>query len=230
LCAVLKIQIKDFGEIRGLFLYISSVLWYTGKSKNYLRRNTERSKSVLMLEADITKHFRDAEMVLIGVGEELKPDGSSQRSDRIVMAFNTLPPLLRGKTYFVVSQNSDDLVFRSNLLPFFIAEPYGPKENSSCSEEQWNTYLRWVSGTLGHRLLLLELGVGFASPELIRWPFEKITQINMKSSLIRVHASFPQLPKELAETGRAFSVKCNSIEWLEKLKQWDEKADQKEDA
>jgi hypothetical protein len=183
-----------------------------------------------MLEADITKHFRDAEMVLIGVGEELKPDGSSQRSDRIVMAFNTLPPLLRGKTYFVVSQNSDDLVFRSNLLPFFIAEPYGPKENSSCSEEQWNTYLRWVSGTLGHRLLLLELGVGFASPELIRWPFEKITQINMKSSLIRVHASFPQLPKELAETGRAFSVKCNSIEWLEKLKQWDEKADQKEDA
>ena len=230
MCAVLKIQIKDFGEIRGLFLYISSVLWYTGKSKNYLRRNTERSKSVLMLEADITKHFRDAEMVLIGVGEELKPDGSSQRSDRIVMAFNTLPPLLRGKTYFVVSQNSDDLVFRSNLLPFFIAEPYGPKENSSCSEEQWNTYLRWVSGTLGHRLLLLELGVGFASPELIRWPFEKITQINMKSSLIRVHASFPQLPKELAETGRAFSVKCNSIEWLEKLKQWDEKADQKEDA
>jgi hypothetical protein len=25
-------------------------------------------------------------------------------------------------------------------------------------------------------------------------------------------------------------VKCNSIEWLEKLKQWDVKTDQKEDA
>ena len=190
----------------------------------------ERSQSVLMLEADIAKHFREAEMVLIGVGEELRPDGTSERSDRIIRALNTLPPFLRGKTYFVVSQNSDDLVFRSNLLPFFIAEPYGPKENSSCSEEQWNTYLRWISGTLGHRLLLLELGVGFASPELIRWPFEKITQINMKSNLIRVHASFPQLPKELVETGRVYSVQCNSIEWLEELKQWDEKADQKEDA
>jgi hypothetical protein len=52
----------------------------------------------------------------------------------------------------------------------------------------------------------------------------------MKSSLIRVHASLPQLPKELAETGRAYSVRCNSIEWLEKLKQWDVKTDQKEDA
>ena len=190
----------------------------------------ERSQSVLMLEADIEKHFRDAEMVLIGLGEEFRSDGTSQRSDRIVKALNMLPPCLRDKTYFVVSQNSDDLVFRSNLLPFFITEPYGPKENDSCSEEQWNTYLRWISGTLGHRLLLLELGVGFVSPELIRWPFEKITQLNMKSSLIRVHASLPQLPKELAETGRAYSVRCNSIEWLEKLKQRDVKTDQKEDA
>lgn len=189
-----------------------------------------RSESVLMLEADIAKHLREAEMVLIGLGEELRSDGTSHRSDRIVKALNTLPPFLRGKTYFVVSQNSDDLVFQSNLLPFFIAEPYGPKENSACSEEQWNTYLRWISGTLGHRLLLLELGVGFASPELIRWPFEKITQINMKSSLIRVNASFPQLPKELAETGRAYSVQCNSIEWLEKLEQWVKRVDQKEDA
>ena len=183
-----------------------------------------------MLEADIAKHLREAEMVLIGLGEELRSDGTSHRSDRIVKALNTLPPFLRGKTYFVVSQNSDDLVFQSNLLPFFIAEPYGPKENSSCSEEQWNTYLRWISGTLGHRLLILELGVGFASPELIRWPFEKITQINMKSSLIRVNASFPQLPKELAETGRVYSVHCNSIEWLEQLEQWVKRVDQKEDA
>ena len=71
----------------------------------------ERSQSVLMLEADIAKHFREAEMVLIGVGEELRPDGTSERSDRIIRALNTLPPFLRGKTYFVVSQNSDDLVF-----------------------------------------------------------------------------------------------------------------------
>ena len=52
----------------------------------------------------------------------------------------------------------------------------------------------------------------------------------MKSSLIRVNASFPQLPKELAETGRAYSVQCNSIEWLEKLEQWVKRVDQKEDA
>jgi len=36
LCAVLKIQMKDFGEIRSLFLYIFRPMVYW-KSKNYLR-------------------------------------------------------------------------------------------------------------------------------------------------------------------------------------------------
>ena len=36
LCAVFKIQVKDFGEIRSLFLYIFRPMVYW-KSKNYLR-------------------------------------------------------------------------------------------------------------------------------------------------------------------------------------------------
>ena len=36
---------------------------------------------------------------------------------------------------------------------------------------QWQAYTRWLAGTLNKELLILELGVGFGTPTVIRWPF-----------------------------------------------------------
>ena len=165
----------------------------------------------------IKKLIGDAEMVLIGIGEEFQRSGDPEKDERTLKALNALLPYLKGKTYFVLSQNTDDLIFRSGLLPYFIAEPFGPKEREECGQERWNTYMRWLAGTLGHKLCILELGVGFSSPSLIRWPFEKTLQLNLKSTYVRVHGICPQLPQELSESGRAYFVKANAVSWLLEL-------------
>lgn len=167
-----------------------------------------------MIDENTAKLIADSEMVLIGLGEEFRETGDEEKDQRILKAYNTLPGLLKGKTYFVISQNEDDLVFRSKLLSFFITEPFGLKERPECGEEQWKTYMRWLSGTLGHRLCILELGVDVMSPQLIRWPFEKTLELNLKSTMVRVHGTFPQLTKEMNETGRAYSVKSDAVSWL----------------
>lgn len=156
----------------------------------------------------------DSEMVLIGLGEEFRKTGNGEKDKALIDSLNILPGFLKGKTYFVVDQNPDDLVFLSKLLPFFITAPFGPENRQECGEEQWNTYMRWLSGTLGHKLLMLELGVGFSNPQVIRWPFEKTLQLNLKSRLVRVHSVFPQLTPELKQSKRAYSVKADPADWL----------------
>lgn len=167
-----------------------------------------------MIDENTKKMIGDSEMVLIGLGEEFRSTEDEERNQRILEAYNVLSGLLKGKTYFVISQNEDDLIFRSKLLPFFITEPFGPEERRECGEEQWKTYMRWLAGTLGHHLCILELGVGFTSPHLIRFPFEKTLQLNLKSSMVRVHEEFPQLTEEMEETGRAYSVRSSAVSWL----------------
>lgn len=85
----------------------------------------------------------------------------------------------------------------------YIEEGYMPR---------WAAYTKWQAGTLNHDLLLLELGVGFDSPTVIRWPFEKIAYVNQKAFLERVHERLYQLPVEVEE--RAGSQAANSVSWI----------------
>ena len=164
------------------------------------------------MENEITGKIREAEFVLVGIGEEfgaVQGEDTQEKNDSILAAYNRLAELLKGKAYFVVTQNEDSLIFESKLIDFFIAAPFADEKRMQSSEEQWNAYLNWLTATLGHSLCILELGVGFAAPQVIRWPFEKTAQYNLKSRMIRVNEKFPQLPKELAERGS--SVHGNSV-------------------
>lgn len=80
---------------------------------------------------------------------------------------------------------------------------------------QWNAYTRWLSGTLNKRLVLLELGVGFQTPTVIRWPFEKTAMVNKKAHLYRIHGKFAQLSEAIK--GKADSISENSLEFFRKL-------------
>lgn len=77
---------------------------------------------------------------------------------------------------------------------------------------QWQRYTQWLTKTLSEELLVLELGVGFQKPEVIRFPFEKIAFYNQKAFLCRVHHAFPQLPQELR--GRGVSFAENAVDWV----------------
>lgn len=85
----------------------------------------------------------------------------------------------------------------------YIEEGYLPR---------WKDYKKWQTGTINRSLVILELGEGFATPTVMRWPFEKIIYFNRKSRLYRINESFYQLPKEAEERG--VSVHENSVRWM----------------
>ena len=74
-----------------------------------------------------------------------------------------------------------------------------------------------MAGTLNKKLLLIELGEGFNNPNLFRWPFEKITMINNKAKLYRVHKNFSQIPEDIRQ--KAESVSDNALLFLKQLKE-----------
>jgi len=80
---------------------------------------------------------------------------------------------------------------------------------------QWQKYTRWLAMTMNQGLLVLELGEGFGTPTVIRWPFEKTVYFNQKSHMYRVHQTLGQVPEEIRD--RAFAVAENSVEWVGKL-------------
>lgn len=77
---------------------------------------------------------------------------------------------------------------------------------------QWERYTHWLAGTLNKKTLILELGVGFGNPGVIRFPFEKAAYFNQKAFLCRVNMRFPQIAGELH--GRARGIAADSVEWM----------------
>lgn len=81
--------------------------------------------------------------------------------------------------------------------------------------EQWNTYTKWLQGTVNKNLCVLELGAGMVYPNIIRFPFEKIVYYNQKAFLYRVHPHLYQLGEEIADRGRGIAE--DPIDFLLKL-------------
>lgn len=210
--------------------------------------------------------IKDAEMVLVGIGEEFSPavpaytgDVSLEafykskyyaeisQEDETIQAYNHLRRLIGARPYFVVTMNTDDLIYRSEFEKDLIVAPCGSMGKMQCREHivdakaicdvvlekedaslavcpqcgeplhfhtineegyleegylgQWEKYKKWLTCTLNRKLVILELGVGFQFPQVVRWPFEKTAFYNQKSTLVRVNSKFPQLTAELSQRG-----------------------------
>ena len=74
--------------------------------------------------------------------------------------------------------------------------------------ENSQRYIDFVNAAENKKLLLIELGVGFNTPGVIRWPFERITYAFKDAFLIRVNTGYtqypertahPEIPKEIAD-------------------------------
>lgn len=172
-----------------------------------------------MLE-EIREYVDAAELILVGIGEEfsIKQAGREQ----VIEAYETLAGLLKGKGYFIVTLQTDDLIYESRLAKERIVAPCGSDAagNVVTDEEydesiylpQWEVYTKWLQSTLNHKLCILELGVGFVYPSVIRFPFEKIAYFNQKTRFVRVHSEFAQLTPEIRE--RSLSVTMPPVKLL----------------
>ena len=259
--------------------------------------------------------------MLIGIGREFTakvPEGSREEclalyeesrfyaklpSDHaVIQAYNVLRRQIGTRPYFVVTLNTDDLIYRSELEPEQIVAPCGSMGKLQCREHiieaapirerilqawedlhgvasgdkegssdrkhterlrqeqadqneatdlgtakalvskyavcptcgaplnfhtianpdylengylpQWEHYKKWLTATLNKKLCILELGVDFTFPQVIRFPFEKTAFYNKKAVFVRVNSRFPQLEAELAAEGRAISLAESPVEML----------------
>lgn len=90
------------------------------------------------------------------------------------------------------------------------------------SEER--RYHNWIEGAFGKKLCIIELGVGFNTPGVIRRPFEQLTYAHEQAHLFRInkeyrewpgHGGYPMVPRELR--GRATSMPFDAKEVVEHL-------------
>ncbi|MHB8072490.1 Sir2 silent information regulator family NAD-dependent deacetylase [Desulfosporosinus fructosivorans] len=57
-------------------------------------------------------------------------------------------------------------------------------------------YETFLKKSTGKRIVYLELGVGFNTPTIIRFPFEQMTYQNPKATLVRINKDYPKGAKE----------------------------------
>ena len=73
-------------------------------------------------------------------------------------------------------------------------------DDTFVEDERWHrqkeAYHEFVGKAWGHKLLLLEFGVGFNTPSIIRFPFEQMAASNSNVSLVRFNRDHPQLMQE----------------------------------
>lgn len=91
-------------------------------------------------------------------------------------------------------------------------------------EKAWHEaagrYCDFLERSGGQKRVLLELGVGFNTPAIIRFPFEKLVRNNLQSVLIRMNLKEAAVPEELGERGigiygdlaKAVSDLCDGME------------------
>ena len=79
--------------------------------------------------------------------------------------------------------------------------------------KSWEKYRIWLTGTLNKKICLLELGVDFKYPSVVRWAFEKVAFINEKAVMVRINKKFPQVSTELQ--GKIYSYPRDSVEFFQ---------------
>ena len=78
---------------------------------------------------------------------------------------------------------------------WFIEKPY---------RRQQDAFVHWLESTWKGRLVVIEIGAGFNTPSVVRWPCEDITTKHPDAHLIRINLQYPETPDSLE--GRSTSI------------------------
>jgi len=65
-------------------------------------------------------------------------------------------------------------------------------------------YIDFINNSTKGNLVLLELGVGFNTPSIIRWPFERIVKEHPNANLIRINRGYSEIPIEISDKSLSF--------------------------
>jgi hypothetical protein len=86
-------------------------------------------------------------------------------------------------------------------------------------DENWyaahRRYENFLIACRDMKIVFFELGVGFNTPGIIRFPFEQMTFQNENATLIRINRDFPEGAKE--NTGRTIAFSENMTQVIDAL-------------
>ena len=175
----------------------------------------EAQEDPLFTELAKTAQTDPAAAALLAFHKSQKKVGGCEK-EQVQKAYEVLADLLKDKNYFVISLCEDGLLEQAGLKENRILTPAKEGEEETDSgvypTDSWETYTKWLQGTLNRNLVILELGVGMELPQLIRFPFEKVAYFNQKSCLYRVHSHLYQMTEEIKERG--YSVPMHPVTLL----------------
>lgn len=63
--------------------------------------------------------------------------------------------------------------------------------------EHAELYQEFLDKTKNKKLLLIEIGVGYNTPGIIKFPFERMTFLNKNTHLVRINKGYPICPEEI---------------------------------
>ena len=79
----------------------------------------------------------------------------------------------------------------------------------------YNNYEKFIENNENKKIVFIELGVGYNTPGIIRYPFEQMTNKNEKAVLIRLNKDYPQGPIE--NKSKTISFTEDMMEVIERL-------------
>ncbi|PRP81056.1 putative ganglioside induced differentiation associated protein [Planoprotostelium fungivorum] len=88
-------------------------------------------------------------------------------------------------------------------------------------EEKKRRYERWLRETVreceekGETLVIVEIGCGFNTPSVIRWPVQRLVENSRNVRLIRINREHSEVAEELEESGRAMSLPVDANEAID---------------
>ena len=125
------------------------------------------------------------------------------------------------KLVFEAVENTHDCKIPSQLVPVCPVcggnmEINVRKDGNFVEDEKWHEMHDNYSGFLEKideedKLVLMELGVGFNTPAIIRYPFEQMTYNNPNVTLIRLNRDYPQPVPENKDKTIGFDEEISEI-------------------
>lgn len=89
------------------------------------------------------------------------------------------------------------------------------KDANFVQDENWykqaDKYDKFLANAKNKNLVLLELGVGFNTPGIIRFPFEQMAYNEPKTMLIRINKDYPQTMMEINNKSVLFNENINML-------------------
>ena len=89
------------------------------------------------------------------------------------------------------------------------------KDANFIQDENWyrqaQQYDEFLDRTEGKNVVLLEIGVGFNTPGIIRFPFEQMTYQHLKTTLIRINKDYPMVSHEIEGKAISFDEDIHQI-------------------